>query len=238
VEVRARRESLDEILDRIAAGEARRDSTIHDEVYDVYVRLLERDPNRDTPRRTVLNQVSRVYRQQGGLLREVVLKREASRQGLDVSSGPSMREQIIKFAFDPLLRKLYKFQILGRDFAGGHVVYRLQFEPRSGFYKLPSGRLWVDTNEFVILREEFWYRGASPMPLVFKSLDNFVVERTQVDGKYWVISRMVGRVTFALPVLGIPPQGDMVITHQNYRINQGIEPGIWKGIQPLKEGQN
>lgn len=237
VEVRAVRLSLDQILDRIVEGEARRDSLIHDEVYDVYVRMLERDTDRDTPRKTLLNQVSRVFRQQPHMKREIIVKR-SGREDLEVSAGQGMREQIIKFAFDPALRKLYRFRIVGRDFAGGHIVYRLEFEPRSDFYKLPTGRLWVDTNEFVILREEFWYRGTSPAPLVFKSLDNFTVERTRVDGRFWVISRVMGRVTFTLPILGIPPQGDMVISYQNYRINKGIDPKMFAGVRQEKvEGE-
>lgn len=222
--------SLDQILDRIVAGEARRDSLIHDEVFDVYVRMLARDPGAESPVRTLVSQVSRVYRQQPRLKREIIVKR-SGREDMEISAGQGMRERIIKFAFDPALRKLYRFRIVGRDFAGGHIVYRIEFEPRSDFYKLPTGRLWVDTNEFVILREEFWYRGSSPAPLVFKSLDNFVVERTRVDGRYWVISRVMGRVTFALPILGIPPQGDMVISYHNYRINQGIDPKMFAGAR-------
>jgi len=58
-----------------------------------------------------------------------------------------------------------------------------------------------------------------------------VVERGREEGGYWVIRRIVARASFtsALRLVGVPPQGDMVITFQNYRINRGIEPGIFTG---------
>ena len=62
--------------------------------------------------------------------------------------------------------------------------------------------------------------------------------RTRVDGRYWVISRVMGRVTFTLPILGIPPQGDMVISYQNYLINKGIDPKMFAGVRQEKvEGE-
>jgi hypothetical protein len=226
LEVRARRASLDEILDMIVAGEARRDSLVQDQVYDCYARIVARRPGRADSVSTLMEQVSRVYQARPDRMREVVVRR-SGRQNVQVSADRSMREEIISFAFHPGLRKLYRFRILGRDAAGGHLIYRLAFEPRSALYNLPEGRLWVDTNEFVIVREEFWYRGVSPAPLFFKSLDNCVVERALVDGRHWGISRILARASFTIPVGGIPPQGDMILVFSNHRINKGIDPAIF-----------
>src|SRR5207247_1924541 len=63
VEIRARRASLEEILDRIAAGEARRDSLMHDQVYDLYARIIARYPGKNPPQKTLAEQVTRVYRE-------------------------------------------------------------------------------------------------------------------------------------------------------------------------------
>ncbi|MBI5838216.1 MAG: hypothetical protein HZB25_13335 [Candidatus Eisenbacteria bacterium] len=228
VEVKARRMSLDDILDRIAAGEARRDSLLQDQVYDLYARVVARHPGRQDSVLTIMEQVSRIYQERPDRMREVVLRRSGS-NNVQVRADRSMSEQIIQFAFDPRLRRMYRFEILGRDIVGGHVIYRISFEPRSALYPLPSGRMWVNTNEFVIVREEFWYRGTSPAPLFFKSLDNCVVERVRVDGQYWVIGRILARASFTLPIAGIPPQGDLVMTLSNYRINRGIEPSVFAG---------
>jgi hypothetical protein len=226
VEVRARRASLDEILDLIAAGEARRDSLVSDQVYDCYVRTIARRPGQGDSVTTLMEQASRVYQARPDRMREVVVRR-SGRKDIQVRADRSMREEIISFAFNPSVRKLYRFQILGRDVAGGHVIYRLAFEPRSALYMLPTGRLWVDTNEFVIVREEFWYRGVSPAPLFFKSLDNCVVERTRVDGPHWGISRILARMSFTFALGSVPPQGDLVMVFSNYRINRGIDPAIF-----------
>ncbi|HVP39685.1 MAG TPA: hypothetical protein VMS93_10945 [Candidatus Saccharimonadales bacterium] len=233
VEVRARRLSLDDILDLIVAGEARRDSLIQDQVYDCYARVIARHPGRTDSTITLVEQQSRVYQARPDRMREVLVRR-TGKQNIQISADRSMREEIIGFAFDPRLRKLYRFRILGRDIVGGHVIYRLDFEPRSDLYRLPSGRLWVDTNEFVIVREEFWYRGVSPAPLVFRSLDDCVVERGRVDGGHWAITRILARASFTFSIAGIPPQGDLVLVFDNYRVNRGIDPAVFAATEGEK----
>ncbi len=232
VRVETRRVSLEEVLDRIAAGEAHRDSLMHDQVFDLYARVLAR--NRDGGlRQVVLDQVSRVYKEVPNLVHEVVVRRSGD-PGVQIRADQTVREEIVGFAFQPRLRKLYRFEIQGRDFVDQNVLYRIGFEPRSDLYPLPSGRIWVSMAEPVIVREEFWFRGASPSPLIFKSLDHCVVERQRVDEKFWVVSRMMARVQFTLPILGVPPVADVVMESRNFEINRGIDPAVFHGKEEGK----
>ena len=118
---------------------------------------------------------------------------------------------------------------------GGHVVYVIAFVPKSSVDDLPEGRVWVDTNDFVIAREEFWYRDRSPAPMFFKRLDSCVVERTKVDGKWWVVSRVLARIQLTsmarfMAKMAKEPLGqtiDFVATQYDWKVNQGIDDAVF-----------
>jgi hypothetical protein len=241
--VTAPRVSLDEILKRVAEGEARRDSLMADQTYTLLARItyLDADGKAPTGARKKLEYASKVYKKRPNKVREIPLRQSSdiNKKGGDdnvtVGAGPGMREQIVSFAFEPRTRGHYKFHIDDRKLVGGHVVYVISFAPRSKFDDLPEGRVWVDTNDFVIAREEFWYRDRSPAPLVFKSIDSCVLERTKVDGQWWVMSRLLARVqlTSAARLMAklakepLSPTVDFVASLSDWKINQGIDDAVF-----------
>jgi hypothetical protein len=237
--VQAPRVTLDEILRRVAEGEARRDSLMQDQSFTRVALVTYRDADGARPRRK-LDLAAKVYKRKPDHLREVPLRRRTDKQDEDednvrVSSSTSMGEEFVAFAFEPRARAGYRFTIRERHLVGGHVVYLVEFEPRSRVDPLPSGRAWIDTNDFVIVREEFWYRDRSPAPLFLKSIDNCVIERTRVDGRWWVVGRIAGRarLTSALRLMGklgresLPPVMDFSLLCTDYRINQGIPDSVF-----------
>jgi hypothetical protein len=92
---------------------------------------------------------------------------------------PGMGEEIVNFAFQPGARGEWRYHIVGRDLVGNHLIYKIAFDPRSLLDFAPSGLVWVDTNEFVIVREEVSF-SRSPIPLLLESIPRMVVERQQV----------------------------------------------------------
>jgi hypothetical protein len=96
---------------------------------------------------------------------------------------------------------------------------------------MPSGTVWVNTNEFVIVRQEIRF-DRSPAPLFIKGLDRMVIERRQVDG-HWVLWRalMRGRTTVPIPSLG--RSFDMSIQFDQYAINSGLPDSLFT---PGKKG--
>lgn len=240
--VTAPRASLDEILRRVAEGEARRDSLMVDQSYTLLARItyLDADGKAPTGAKKKLEYASKVYKKRPDKVREIPLRqttdiKKKKEDDVEVMAGPGMREQIVSFAFEPRTRARYRFKIEDRKLVGGHVVYVISFTPRSGADDLPEGRVWVDTNDFVIAREEFWYRGRSPAPLVFKRIDSCVVERTKVDGQWWVLSRILARVqlTSAVRLMAklakepLSPTVDFVAWQKDWKINQGIDDAIF-----------
>src|SRR5262249_17921097 len=85
----------------------------------------------------------------------------------------------------------------------------------------PSGLVWVDTNDFVIVREEVRFE-RSPIPVLLKSIDRMVVERNQVEG-LWVLSRVLMRcqLTVSIPTFG--SSFDVAMHFDDYQMNKGID---------------
>lgn len=232
--VRAPRVTLDEILDRVARGEARRVSLMTDQSFTVSVRLLRDVKSKTRDPRLVEESVWRVFRKVPDQVRSVLLRRRDYRPGrrgssnVNVDFSPGMGEDVVNFAFHPEARDRYRYRIVGRDLVGGHLIYRIAFEPRSALDPFgASGLVWVDTNDFVIVREEMTFR-RSPVPLLLKSIDRMVVERTHVQN-HWVLSRVLMRGEMTIPVPTIGKSFDVAIQYRDYRINAGIDDEVFRG---------
>jgi len=238
--VRAPRVTLDEILRRVSEGEARRDSLMQDQVFTRIVKVVYRyDADRagKQPKRK-LEQAHRVFKKRPDHFREILLRRQSDEKDSDdveISSNPGMGEQVASFAFEPRSRSRFRFTIRERHWVGGHVVYVVAFEPRSKADPLPSGQVWIDTNDYVIVREEFWYRDRSPAPLFIERIDRCVVERSRVDGKWWVITRLFGRVRLAGPITALANLGktrvsqtvDFSALYTDWQVNRGIADSVF-----------
>jgi len=230
--VRAPRVTLDEILDRVARGEARRESLLVDQSLTATVRIV-RDVKGQRAPELFSESVWRVYRKRPNHLRAVPLrewqadkKKQDKDNDVDVDFSPNMGEQVVNFAFRPDARRDYKYRIVGRDFVGKHLIYRIVFEPRSLLDPTaPSGLVWVDTNEFVIVREEVEFR-QSPVPLFLKGIDRMVVERQQTGGA-WVLRRVLLRAELTIPFPKFGKSFDMAILYDNYTINTGLPDSLF-----------
>jgi hypothetical protein len=78
-------------------------------------------------------------------------------------------------------------------------------------------------------------RCCSPAPLFFKSIDSCVIERTQDDGRWWVLSRVLARVQVTslarfmarLDKQKLPPTVDFTLSMRDWRVNQGIDEAVF-----------
>lgn len=232
--VRAPRVTLGEILDRVAAGEARRDSLLQDQSYQLTIRIVGHSADRREPK-LVEETVSRVYQRRPNQSRVVQLrhwqakppKRSGPRGEVNVSVNHEMDEDIVNFAFKPSARRKFDYRILGRQVLGDHVIYRLGFEPRSVIDFLePSGEVWVDTRDYVIVRQEITFR-QSPVPLFLRGIDRMVVERRQVDG-FWVLSRVLARVRTTIPLPQVGTSIDLALQFDDYALNTGLPDSLFQ----------
>lgn len=244
--VTAPRVTLDEILRRVAEGEARRDSLMQDQVFTLLAALtyIDTEAGAKTPVTRQWESATRVYRKRPDKVRSIPLKHMSNfrnEDGANVSVGSNMGEDLVNFAFQPRTRSRFGFRILERHLVGDHVVYVVGFTPKSKLDDLPTGKAWIDTNEFVIVRQEFWYRDRSPAPLFFESIDSCVIERTRVDGRWWVLSRVLARVQVTslarfMARIGkerIAPTVDFTLSTRDWQVNRGIDDAIFAaGVKP------
>ncbi len=233
--VRAPRVTLAEILARVARGEARRESLLVDQSVLVTTRLV-RNPTRARDTAQLVHEtVVRLYRKKPGKVRTDLLREydaQPKKRGAEmrVDFGPGMGEDIVNFAFQPGSWREFRYRIVGRDLVGGHVVYRIAFEPRSLLDPaVPSGLVWIDTNDFVIVRQEVRFE-RSPMPLLLKGIDRLVVERERV-GSFWMLKRVLARIELTLPMPRVGRSFDFAINFDQYAINTGLDDR-WFAVRP------
>jgi hypothetical protein len=229
--VSAPRVTLDEILDRIARGERRRDSLLVDQSFVATMRVMHaRDDH--SPAQLLEETVSQVYRKKPDRARTLLLRRirekpeKKDTHQVEVSFRSDMSEEIVNFAFRPEARRQFRYHIAGRDIVGNHVIYRIRFEPKSLLDPTaPSGLVWVDTNDFVIVRQELEF-DRSPVPLILKNIDRMVIERERV-GDFWVLHRVLMRAHFTLPLPRIGRRMDLSLMFDQYALNSGLPESLF-----------
>ena len=234
--VRAPRVTLAEILDRVARGEARRDSLLKDESFRAVVRLVANQAGPAKQPELESETVLRVYKKRPDRARSVTLRqweRHPSRdkdgdQTVNIRFRSDMSEEIVNFAFRPEARRDYRYRIVGRDLAGNHLIYRIAFEPRSPLDpERPSGIVWVDTNDFVIVRQEVDFT-RSPVPILLKGIHHMVIERTRVDS-YWLLNRVMLRADLTIPMPKVGRSFDIGIAYDDYKVNTGLPDALFTG---------
>jgi hypothetical protein len=236
--VNAPRVTLDEILDRVARGEARRDSLLDDQQFTFTLRAMGHIRGKKGPQ-VLMENVRRVYRKRPDKVRSVLLREyeykedPKKRDAVRAEFSSNMSEEIVNFAFRPEARRDYRYHIESRAVVGDHVVYRIAFEPRSRLdFENPSGLVWVDTNDFVIVREELNF-DRSPAPLILKGIDRVVIERMRV-GEYWVLKRVLLRMSMTIPMPRLGRSFDLSLLYSDYALNQGIDDSMFEGV-PVAE---
>ena len=238
--VSAPRVTLDEILGRVARGERRRDSLMTDQSVIVTARLV-RNADHQRPAELLTETVMRVYKKKPDLVRTQVLRdykahdEKKKHAGVDVNvrARGGMDEEVVNFAFRPEARRQYKYRILGRVLVGGHLVYRIAFEPRSLLDATePRGLVWIDTNDFVIVHQELIFDRSPAAPLI-KDVDRVVIERQNVDG-YWVLKRVLLRAEATIPLPQVGRSFDFSLRFDDYVINRGLPDSLFIGPAEVK----
>jgi hypothetical protein len=238
--VSAPRVTLDEILGRVARGEHRRDSLMTDQSVLVTARLV-RNADGKRPTELLTETVLRVFKKKPDLVRTQVLRDYKAREekkgragvGVKVRTRGGMDEEVVNFAFRPEARRQYKYRILGRDLVGQHLVYRIAFEPRSLLDPtVPRGVVWIDTNDFVIVRQELIFDRSPAAPFI-KDVNRVVIERQNVDG-YWVLKRVLLRAEGTIPLPQVGRSFDFSLHFDDYAINRGLPDSLFAGHTEVK----
>lgn len=242
IETIADRLTLAEILKRCIASEKHQ----FDDVEDISYRLTEKavfffgDPKAPLTKRSIHEEISRVYRKQPDHMRVAALSSreytleakdgvlvktdEKDHVEIDVSST---REELtnLPFFFEDL--DDYDFGIEERVDLEDRVLYRISFAPRSDFDALPTGEFWIDTTDFRIFHTDLRFTDNVPLPLILKAVEHASIEMRRVND-LWVYDRVSARVLLRkLPFVPLPVVVDVVVVFDDYAIDRGLSLDVF-----------
>lgn len=189
---------------------------VRDSIYLVY------QDDRGLDKRVLLTeQVSRYKRKDGAWVPEpdredggeVQVEVEEESRGGNLSRLPFFLEQ----------QEDYTFTLRERTLEGDHVIFGIDFRPRSRFKPLPSGTVYVDTDAFRVIHEEFRFE-ENPVPLFLKGVDRVSRQWTHMSSGEWVTSKILGsfRLNGAFGLM--PDRVDVALIFNDYRFDQGYDP--------------
>jgi len=128
----------------------------------------------------------------------------------------------------------FEFRIVNRSLRPDQVLYEIAFEPRSDFDVLPGGRVWLLTNGYQIVREEYHLKNL-PVPWLLKSLGLLTREWQQVGG-HWVQERVTARAELrsavGLGLVKIPDTAEIVVLFDQYRFDLPLDAALFDGGRP------
>lgn len=99
----------------------------------------------------------------------------------------------------------YDFELIERFVQTDHVIFRIAFRPKSEFKPLPSGTLYVDTDRYRIIQEEYDF-GKNPFPLLLKDLKRVSRQWTELPTGEWVNTTIRGEVELRADPFGWIPR--------------------------------
>lgn len=249
----ARRIPLEEIIRKAQYGEQHRYDSLKTLAFNRTIKITLKYGGRKPKTRCIEN-VARVYFQSPDRWAESTLRDEKYTLGPDGShepwkekgdeedgevvevrvedgEGPNQARRLSQVP--PYLEETskYDFTILNRSIRPDQVLYEIGFEPKSEFDILPGGRLWLLTNGYQIVREEYHLKNL-PVPWLLKSVGLLTRDWQEQEGR-WVPSRITARAELrsgiGMGILDVPKTVEAVLVFDQYRFDLPVDPQLFEG---------
>lgn len=148
-------------------------------------------------------------------------KEEEIHVGVEVSEGG---EGLAELPFILKDQGEYTFSLLERALEGDHVIFKIAFHPRTDFKPLPSGTVYVDTDAYRIIHEEFAFDVQNPMPLLLKDVRRVTREWRELPTGEWVVASVRADVELRGGWFGkMPKRLELGLNIDDYRFDQGYD---------------
>jgi len=115
----------------------------------------------------------------------------------------------------------YRYYLIDSMNLNGHWCYQIQFKPKHKQEFAFSGNMWIADTSFALERLEMTMPG--DVNLNFVQAFSVIQEYTQVDNKYWMLSRNKLIIDFALDKKGTGIYGRKTTLYKNFVINKPKE---------------
>ncbi|UCE01371.1 MAG: hypothetical protein JSW67_08685 [Candidatus Latescibacterota bacterium] len=227
--------TLREIIARSVEGEKRKLGGHNDMTYTMTVRLVANWEER----KEIRDVVSRMYADVTGFSRAVMLgetvrnyKLEEGEWVVDEKKGDEKSGVRVEsdgysdFAELPFFleeQKEFDFELLERTIEVDHVIFKIGFKPKSDFKALPSGIVYVDTDDYRIIHEEFTFE-QNPFPLFLKDIRRISRHWEELPGGEWVFTRLIMEVELRGGFFGkIPDRAAVSLFRDDFRFDEGYD---------------
>ncbi len=239
VRVRQKKLTLEEIIERCVQGEKTKLAGHRDMRYTLNIRVMlyweKKKETRDI--------VYRVYTDDTGFSRSVqageVVQRHELRDSVWVESKDQEEDSNVQVEADggfgdfvelPFFleeQNEFHFTLLDRTVEQDHVIFKIGFVPKSEFKALPSGIVYVDTDAYRIVHEEFDFE-TNPFPLLLKDIKGFSRHWEELPGGEWVFTRILMEVELRNLAFGrLPRRAAAAISRQHFEFDKGYDARIF-----------
>lgn len=169
-----------------------------------------------------LGERRRMYKRQGEeWVYDKDEKEEDIQVGVEVGEGGEGLAELPFFLKD---QGEYTFTLLERVLEGDHVIFKIAFRPRTDFKPLPSGTVYVDTNAYRIIHEEFTFDVQNPMPLLLKDVKRVTREWRELPTGEWVVASIRADAELRGGWFGAMPERiELGLGIEDYRFDQGYD---------------
>jgi hypothetical protein len=169
-----------------------------------------------------LGEKQRMYKlQDGEWVYDKDEKEEDIQVGVEVSEGGEGLAELPFFLKD---QSEYTFTLLDRVLEGDHVIFKIAFRPRTDFKPLPSGTVYVDTDAYRIIHEEFTFDVQNPMPLLLKDVRRVTREWRELPTGEWVVASIRADAELRGGWFGkMPKRIELGLNIEDYRFDQGYD---------------
>ena len=98
----------------------------------------------------------------------------------------------------------FDFELLGRTIEVDHVIFEIAFTPKSDFKPLPAGTVFIDTNDYRIIHEEYRF-AQNPFPLLLKDIKHMSRHWERLPTGEWVFTRVLAEIELRGGFFGMIP---------------------------------
>ena len=241
IEVRREKLSLREIIERSIEGERSKLAGRRSMVFTGSARIVLTWDDR----REVVDVVSRTYAEAGGFERTIQLGERVTAYekedggwvvdpdaGSDEDDGGVRVEEGDFDEFEELPLWLeatheFDYELRGRTVQSDRVIFEVGFRPKSEFDPLPSGTLWIDTERYRVIHEEFHFE-RNPFPLMVRDLRRLSRQWTELPTGEWVYTKVRAEMELRSDPFGYVPESVVfVLERRDFAFDTAYDPHVF-----------
>lgn len=168
-----------------------------------------------------LGERHRLYKRDGD---DWVYEKDGKESDIEVGVTAEGGEGLAELPFFLKDQDEFDFTLLERVLEGDHVIFKIGFRPRTDFKPLPSGVVYVDTDAYRIIHEEFTFDVQNPLPLLLKDVRRVTREWRELPTGEWVVGSIRADAELRGGWFGAMPERiEMGLVMDDYRFDQGYD---------------